>query len=61
VLDIGVGAGHTVELMRRFGPGYQAIDYSAEMVRACQQRYPDVDVREGTRGRSPTSPMSRST
>jgi hypothetical protein len=22
VLDIGVGAGRTVELMRRFGPGY---------------------------------------
>ena len=35
VLDIGIGAGRTVELMRRFGPGYQAIDYSAEMVRAC--------------------------
>ncbi|RNI21173.1 class I SAM-dependent methyltransferase [Flexivirga caeni] len=45
ILDIGVGAGRTVPLIRLMTRDYIALDYTAEMVQLCADRYPDVDVR----------------
>lgn len=45
LLDIGVGAGRTVPLLRLLTADYIAVDYTPEMVQLCAQRYPGVDVR----------------
>ena len=42
VLDIGVGAGRTVNALRQVSTAYLGIDYSPEMVAACRVRFPDV-------------------
>jgi SAM-dependent methyltransferase len=42
ILDIGVGAGRTTALLRSLGGEYVGIDYTAPMVAACQQAYPDL-------------------
>lgn len=42
ILDIGVGAGRTVQALLRLSPDYLGIDYSQEMIAACQARYPGV-------------------
>jgi SAM-dependent methyltransferase len=47
ILDIGVGLGRTVSLLRLLSDGYVGIDYSIERVKACQERHPGVDVRPG--------------
>ena len=47
VLDIGVGAGRTVECLHGWASTYVAIDCLPGMVRACAARYPEVDVRLG--------------
>ncbi len=47
ILDIGVGAGRTVELLRAISAEYRAVDYTPAMVRACRARYPDVRVELG--------------
>jgi SAM-dependent methyltransferase len=46
ILDVGVGGGRTVPLMRLLSDAYTGIDYSPELVKACQLRYPGVDIRE---------------
>ena len=46
VLDIGYGGGRTVPLMRGLYQGYTGIDYTPELVRAAQKRFPDVDLRQ---------------
>ena len=46
-LDIGVGAGRTVSLVRLLTDDYVGIDYSAAMVEACRRLHPNVDVRTG--------------
>lgn len=45
LLDIGVGAGRTVPLLRLLTADYVAVDYTPEMVQLCAQRYPGIDVR----------------
>lgn len=45
VLDIGVGGGRTIELLRGLGAEYVAIDYTSEQVAAARQRHPDADIR----------------
>jgi ubiquinone/menaquinone biosynthesis C-methylase UbiE len=42
VLDIGVGGGRTVKALLEVSPDYLGIDYSQEMVAACQARFPKV-------------------
>jgi SAM-dependent methyltransferase len=46
ILDVGVGGGRTVPLMRLLSDAYTGVDYSPELVKACQLRYPGVDIRE---------------
>ena len=45
VLDIGVGGGRTVPLMRLLTDAYTAVDFAPAMVSACQRKYPEADVR----------------
>ena len=44
ILDIGVGAGRTIPLLRAMSPDYVGIDYTAEMVTACRARHPDARI-----------------
>lgn len=43
ILDIGVGAGRTVEALLRVSTDYLGVDISPEMIAACRQRFPGVD------------------
>ncbi|MEP7053926.1 MAG: class I SAM-dependent methyltransferase [Actinomycetota bacterium] len=47
ILDLGVGAGRTVPLLRLLSDDYTAIDYTPEMVDLCRNKHPRVDVRVG--------------
>jgi ubiquinone/menaquinone biosynthesis C-methylase UbiE len=49
ILDIGVGAGRTTGLLRLLTTSdrYVGIDWSSEMVAACLERYPGLDIRVG--------------
>lgn len=47
ILDLGVGAGRTVPALTALSADYHAIDYTPEMVDACRQRFPHVDVQHG--------------
>jgi SAM-dependent methyltransferase len=47
ILDLGVGAGRTVPLLRGISRNYVALDYTPELVAACRQKYPDVNVQDG--------------
>ena len=40
ILDLGVGAGRSVRALRRISDNYLGIDYSPEMIAACEARYP---------------------
>jgi SAM-dependent methyltransferase len=44
ILDLGVGAGRTLPLLRCLSADYTAIDYTPELVFACQKKYPDARV-----------------
>src|ERR1700728_306396 len=45
ILDIGVGAGRTVSLLRLLSDAYVGVDYTPGQVTACQRRYPHLDIR----------------
>jgi len=47
VLDLGVGAGRTVALLRLLSSDYLGLDYTPEMVALCRSRHPGVDIRVG--------------
>jgi SAM-dependent methyltransferase len=47
VLDLGVGAGRTVPLLRPLASRYVALDYTPRMVEACRRRFPGIDARLG--------------
>jgi SAM-dependent methyltransferase len=47
ILDIGVGAGRTVPLLRAISEDYVAIDFADAMVRRCRQLHPGVRVDVG--------------
>jgi SAM-dependent methyltransferase len=44
ILDLGVGCGRTLPLLRAISSDYTAIDYTPEMVAACQRRFPGARV-----------------
>lgn len=44
ILDIGVGGGRTVPILRRISRDYVGIDYIPELVLACRRRFPDARV-----------------
>ena len=53
ILDLGVGAGRTTGSLLEISPDYVGVDYSPEMIRQCQARFPGVkflcgDARELT-------------
>jgi SAM-dependent methyltransferase len=42
ILDIGVGGGRTAPMLSKLSGDYLGIDYSQEMVSACQRRFPGL-------------------
>ena len=47
LLELGVGAGRAVPLLRNLSTDYVGVDYLAAMVESTRRRYPDADVRLG--------------
>lgn len=47
ILDIGVGAGRTIPMLRPLSADYRAIDFVPAMVDACRSKYPALDVTLG--------------
>jgi SAM-dependent methyltransferase len=47
VLDLGMGGGRTVALLRLLSSDYLGIDYTPELVDLCRTRHPGVEVRVG--------------
>lgn len=47
ILDLGVGAGRTVALLRLLSTDYVAVDRTPAMVELCRSRHPGVDIRHG--------------
>lgn len=44
LLDVGVGGGRTVPLLRRLSQDYTAVDYTQELVDVCRRNHPGVRV-----------------
>jgi SAM-dependent methyltransferase len=47
ILEVGVGGGRIVPMLRLLSSEYVAIDYTPEMVALCRRLHPDIDVRLG--------------
>jgi len=47
ILDIGIGAGRTVEALHQISKDYVGVDYVREMVEECKKKYPDVRFEQG--------------
>jgi SAM-dependent methyltransferase len=47
ILDLGVGAGRTVALLRGLSNDYLGLDYLPPMLEAARARHPDADLRLG--------------
>jgi SAM-dependent methyltransferase len=45
VLDLGIGAGRTIDFLRPLAGRYVCMDYAPEMVEVVRASWPDVDVR----------------
>lgn len=45
LLDIGIGAGRTIPLMRDISTDYVGVDYTQVLLDLSRTRYPDVDLR----------------
>jgi SAM-dependent methyltransferase len=45
LLDVGVGGGRTVPILRALSEDYVAIDYTPELVAICRHNHPEVTVR----------------
>ena len=46
VLDLGVGGGRTTPYLSRLARRYVGVDYAAEMVRVCHDKFPHLDFME---------------
>ena len=47
ILDLGVGAGRTVPLLRSISRDYVGLDYTPELVRVCREKHPAVRIVHG--------------
>ncbi len=47
ILDLGVGGGRTVAALHGISSDYIGLDYSKDMVRYCQQNFPEVEFVHG--------------
>jgi ubiquinone/menaquinone biosynthesis C-methylase UbiE len=47
ILDLGVGAGRTVSLLRSISEDYVGLDYTPELVEACRRKHPGVHIVQG--------------
>jgi ubiquinone/menaquinone biosynthesis C-methylase UbiE len=47
ILDLGVGPGRTIPMLRALTNEYVGVDYLQEMVELARAKYPEVDVRVG--------------
>jgi|HubBroStandDraft_1064217.scaffolds.fasta_scaffold00517_7 SAM-dependent methyltransferase len=47
ILDLGVGAGRTVPLLRGISNDYVGLDYTPELVQACRAKHPDARIIQG--------------
>jgi ubiquinone/menaquinone biosynthesis C-methylase UbiE len=47
ILDLGVGAGRTVPMLREISADYVGLDYTPELVRACRQKHPGARIIHG--------------
>jgi len=47
ILDLGVGAGRTVSLLRSISRDYVGLDYTPELVGVCRQKHPGVRIVQG--------------
>lgn len=47
ILDLGVGLGRTIPILKPIASEYLAIDYMPLMVKTCHERFPDARVIEG--------------
>ena len=47
LLDLGVGGGRTLPLLRELSDDYTGIDYSAELVAAARRRFPQARIEIG--------------
>ncbi len=45
ILDIGIGGGRTVDLLRSISTDYVGVDYAATQIDTARRRYPPVDLR----------------
>jgi SAM-dependent methyltransferase len=45
ILDIGVGAGRTVQLLRAISSDYTGVDYTQRLLDICREQNPGVDLR----------------
>src|ERR1700690_4664567 len=43
ILDLGVGGGRTTPHLSRLASRYVGVDYAANMVAACQQKFPQLE------------------
>jgi SAM-dependent methyltransferase len=47
ILDLGVGGGRTVPLLRAISEDYTAIDYTPQLVAVCRNKYPGLHIFDG--------------
>jgi SAM-dependent methyltransferase len=47
ILEVGVGGGRLIPMLRLLSAAYVGIDYTPEMVSLCHRLHPDVDIRLG--------------
>ena len=47
ILDLGLGGGRSVPILRKISQNYTALDYTPELVDACRKKYPDARVLHG--------------
>jgi ubiquinone/menaquinone biosynthesis C-methylase UbiE len=47
ILDLGVGAGRTVPLLRSISNDYVGLDYTPELVQACREKHPGARIVQG--------------
>jgi hypothetical protein len=60
ILDMGVGGGRTVPILRAISNDYVAIDNTPQLDSASRENYPDENDQEGAISRDSTPARSRS-